>query len=228
VRVRYLHSDVETVERSEIIRDLRLGKFDVLVGINLLREGLDMPEVALVAILDADKEGFLRSENSLIQTIGRAARNLNGRAILYADRITGSMQRAMGETDRRRAQADRVQHAARHHAARHRQGVSDVMEGARSEVPGSDRKKRGQGAGARGAGPERPSTTNVSAAGADRAADQAGWRRRCSARPATSNSRLPPGCGTRSRSLKRAELGSVRNADRLGSGRVPSRVCLSR
>ena len=103
VRVRYLHADVETVERSEIIRDLRLGAFDALVGINLLREGLDMPEVALVAILDADKEGFLRSEQSLIQTIGRAARHLNGRAILYADRITGSMQRALAETDRRRA-----------------------------------------------------------------------------------------------------------------------------
>ena len=102
VRVRYLHADIETVERIEIIRDLRLGKFDVLVGINLLREGLDMPEVALVAILDADKEGFLRSDNSLIQTIGRAARNINGRAILYADRITGSMQRAIEETDRRR------------------------------------------------------------------------------------------------------------------------------
>ena len=103
VRVRYLHADVETVERSEIIRDLRLGAFDALVGINLLREGLDMPEVALVAILDADKEGFLRSEQSLIQTIGRAARHLHGRAILYADRITGSMQRALAETDRRRA-----------------------------------------------------------------------------------------------------------------------------
>ncbi|MCG2600553.1 MAG: excinuclease ABC subunit UvrB [Achromobacter sp.] len=103
VRVRYLHADVETVERSEIIRDLRLGAFDALVGINLLREGLDMPEVALVAILDADKEGFLRSEQSLIQTIGRAARNLHGRAILYADRITGSMERALAETDRRRA-----------------------------------------------------------------------------------------------------------------------------
>ena len=103
IRVRYLHSDIDTVERMEIIRDLRLGKFDVLVGINLLREGLDMPEVSLVAILDADKEGFLRSDRSLIQTIGRAARNLNGRAILYADRITGSMQRAIDETDRRRA-----------------------------------------------------------------------------------------------------------------------------
>lgn len=102
VRVRYLHSDIETVERVEIIRDLRLGEFDVLVGINLLREGLDIPEVSLVAILDADKEGFLRSERSLIQTIGRAARNLNGKAILYADRITNSMTLAMGETERRR------------------------------------------------------------------------------------------------------------------------------
>lgn len=102
IRVRYLHSDIDTVERVEIIRDLRLGMFDVLVGINLLREGLDIPEVSLVAILDADKEGFLRSERSLIQTIGRAARNLNGHAILYADRITDSMQRAMSETERRR------------------------------------------------------------------------------------------------------------------------------
>jgi excinuclease ABC subunit B len=102
IKVRYLHSDIDTVERVEIIRDLRLGEFDVLVGINLLREGLDMPEVSLVAILDADKEGFLRSERSLIQTIGRAARHINGRAILYADRVTDSMTRAIGETDRRR------------------------------------------------------------------------------------------------------------------------------
>ncbi len=106
VRVRYLHSDIDTVERVEIIRDLRLGVFDVLVGINLLREGLDIPEVSLVAILDADKEGFLRSERSLIQTIGRAARNLNGHAILYADRITDSMKRAMDETARRRAKQE--------------------------------------------------------------------------------------------------------------------------
>ena len=102
VRVRYLHSDIDTVERVEIIRDLRAGRFDVLVGINLLREGLDIPEVSLVAILDADKEGFLRSERSLIQTIGRAARNLNGRGILYADRMTDSMERALAETGRRR------------------------------------------------------------------------------------------------------------------------------
>jgi len=102
VRVRYLHSDIDTVERMEILRDLRLGEFDVLVGINLLREGLDMPEVSLVAILDADKEGFLRSDRSLIQTMGRAARNLHGKAILYADKITGSMKRALDETERRR------------------------------------------------------------------------------------------------------------------------------
>jgi excinuclease ABC subunit B len=102
VKVRYLHSEVDTVERVEIIRDLRLGEFDVLVGINLLREGLDLPEVSLVAILDADKEGFLRSERSLIQTIGRAARHINGSAILYADVMTDSMRRAIGETERRR------------------------------------------------------------------------------------------------------------------------------
>src|SRR5690606_2912149 len=102
VRVRYMHSDIDTLERIEIIRDLRLGAFDVLIGINLLREGLDIPECALVAILDADKEGFLRSETSLVQTIGRAARNVDGHVILYADKITGSMERAMAETDRRR------------------------------------------------------------------------------------------------------------------------------
>jgi excinuclease ABC subunit B len=102
IKVRYLHSDIDTVERVEILRDLRLGVFDVLIGINLLREGLDIPEVSLVAILDADKEGFLRSERSLIQTIGRAARNVNGTAILYADKMTESMRRAIGETERRR------------------------------------------------------------------------------------------------------------------------------
>ncbi|WEM43955.1 excinuclease ABC subunit UvrB [Photobacterium sp. DA100] len=128
VRVRYLHSDVDTVERVEIIRDLRLGEFDVLVGINLLREGLDMPEVSLVAILDADKEGFLRSERSLIQTIGRAARNLEGKAILYADRITGSMERAMNETNRRRDKqiAHNEQHGIVPKALDTK--VSDIME----------------------------------------------------------------------------------------------------
>ena len=143
VRVRYLHSDIETVERVEIIRDLRLGVFDVLVGINLLREGLDMPEVSLVAILDADKEGFLRSERSLIQTIGRAARNLNGRAILYADRITGSMERAIGETDRRREK--QVEHNKIHGITPVGvvKDVADIMEGAR--VPGSKGKRNAKG-----------------------------------------------------------------------------------
>ena len=121
VKVRYLHSDIDTVERVEILRDLRLGTFDVLVGINLLREGLDIPEVSLVAILDADKEGFLRSERSLIQTIGRAARNLNGKAILYADQMTDSMQRAIDETERRRARQIAHNAGRGHHAAQRRQ-----------------------------------------------------------------------------------------------------------
>ncbi len=147
VRVRYLHADIETVERVEIIRDLRLGRFDVLVGINLLREGLDMPEVALVAILDADKEGFLRSEGSLIQTMGRAARNVEGRAILYADTVTGSMQRAIAEIERRRAkQAEfNLQHGITPRSIV--KPVADIMEGARigSAARPSGRRARGEG-----------------------------------------------------------------------------------
>jgi len=141
VRVRYLHSDIDTVERVEIIRDLRLGEFDVLVGINLLREGLDMPEVSLVAIFDADKEGFLRSEQSLIQTIGRAARNLEGKAVLYADKITGSMQRAMDETERRREL--QVAHNKQHDITPKSivKGIADIMEGAYAAT-GKNRRDR--------------------------------------------------------------------------------------
>ncbi|HEY8554537.1 MAG TPA: excinuclease ABC subunit UvrB [Burkholderiales bacterium] len=140
IRVRYLHSDIDTVERTEIIRDLRLGEFDVLVGINLLREGLDMPEVSLVAVFDADKEGFLRSEGSLIQTIGRAARNVRGKAILYADTVTGSMQRAIDETNRRRAK--QIEYNEKHGIVPKTivKDVPDIMEGARA-VP----KARGRG-----------------------------------------------------------------------------------
>jgi excinuclease ABC subunit B len=145
VRVRYLHSDIETVERVEIIRDLRLGVFDVLVGINLLREGLDMPEVSLVAILDADKEGFLRSAGSLIQTIGRAARNVRGKAILYADTITRSMRAALDETARRRER--QLEHNATHGIVPTSivRQVMDVMEGARGDAAPGDKRGRGRG-----------------------------------------------------------------------------------
>ena len=142
IRVRYLHSDIDTVERVEIIRDLRLGEFDVLVGINLLREGLDMPEVSLVAILDADREGYLRSDSSLIQTIGRAARNVRGKAILYADRITGSMERAMAETERRRTK--QVEYNKTHGITPKtiQKRVADIMQGAHEESRKPGRRRR--------------------------------------------------------------------------------------
>src|SRR5262245_21891840 len=147
VRVRYLHSDIDTIERMEIIRDLRMGEFDVLVGINLLREGLDMPEVALVAILDADKEGFLRSGGSLIQTVGRAARNLHGRAIMYADQVTGSMERAIGETERRRNKQIEFneQHGITPKSIK--KSIADVMEGARAPAPGQAPRRKAEAEG---------------------------------------------------------------------------------
>jgi excinuclease ABC subunit B len=144
--VRYLHSEVDTIQRIEILRGLRLGDFDVLVGINLLREGLDLPEVSLVAILDADKEGFLRSETSLIQTIGRAARNVEGQVVMYADRVTPSMQRAISETNRRRGL--QVAHNAEHgiNPTTIRKAVTDILSMLRPEsgapVPGSDRRRQ--------------------------------------------------------------------------------------
>ena len=141
VKVRYLHSDVDTVERVEIIRDLRMGEFDVLVGINLLREGLDMPEVSLVAILDADKEGFLRSDRSLIQTVGRAARNLRGKAILYADKITGSMQRAIEETNRRRDKQLAFNEAHGITPRGIQKAVTDIMEGAYGAAPATSKQR---------------------------------------------------------------------------------------
>jgi excinuclease ABC subunit B len=145
VRVRYLHSDIDTLERMEIIRDLRLGEFDTLVGINLLREGLDMPEVSLVAILDADKEGFLRSERSLIQTIGRSARHINGRAILYADKMTGSMERAISETDRRRQKQEEYNKEHNITPQGIIKAVSDIMEGAHAPTPTRSNTRRGRG-----------------------------------------------------------------------------------
>ena len=146
VKVRYLHSDIDTVERMEIIRDLRLGEFDVLVGINLLREGLDLPEVSLVAILDADKEGFLRAEGSLIQTIGRAARNVRGKAILYADRETDSMKRALAETNRRRSK--QIEYNEEHGITPQtiRKNIADIMADAH-DTPGRKKTARRAAAG---------------------------------------------------------------------------------
>jgi excinuclease ABC subunit B len=143
VRARYLHSDIDTLERVQILRDLRLGEYDVLVGINLLREGLDLPEVSLVAILDADKEGFLRSQTSLIQTIGRAARNVEGQVVMYADNVTDSMQRAINETNRRRMRQRRFNEEHGIDPQTIRKRVSDILDLVQSgAAPAAERRAR--------------------------------------------------------------------------------------
>ena len=197
VRVRYLHSEVDTIQRIEILRDLRLGEFDVLVGINLLREGLDLPEVSLVAILDADKEGFLRSETSLIQTIGRAARNVDGQVIMYADKVTDSMQRAISETNRRRGLQEEYNAEHGIDPQTIRKAVTDILVDAAARrdarrCPGEDRRNAAR--------------RDQVRRRAGRAAPATSWpassrrsRRRCTRPPPTSASSTPPACATRSR-----------------------------
>lgn len=185
IRVRYMHADVETIERMELIRGLRLGEFDVLVGINLLREGLDIPEVSMVAILDADKEGFLRSETSLIQTIGRAARNADGLVVLYADTITPSMRRAMDETERRRQIQDDYNKAHGIIPQTIRKDVREIMK--------FRRRTRNPPAAA-------ASASSPSASGTKRSESS---KSRCRRRAVCSNSSTPPSCATVSSSCAR-------------------------
>ena len=189
-KVRYLHSEIDTLERIQIIRDLRLGEYDVLVGVNLLREGLDLPEVSLVAILDADKEGFLRGETSLIQTIGRAARNIEGKVLMYADKETDAMRAALGETDRRRAiqLAYNEEHGIT--AATIVKGISDIAEFLQSEskLPGKGGKRAGARRRARSRRCRCPSSSRRSSSS----------RRRCSPPPRSCASSTRRACATRS------------------------------
>ena len=190
VKVQYLHSEVDTLERVAILRDLRLGVFDVLVGINLLREGIDLPEVTLVAILDADKEGFLRSAWSLIQMIGRAARNIGGEVVMYADRVTESMQVAIDETNRRRAiqVAYNTEHGIEPTTIV--KGIHDINERLRSVAESTIVYTSERGASGR-------ASTRRTARRSRRSS--CGWRRRCARRPRSSSSSAPPRCATRSR-----------------------------
>ena len=198
MRVRYLHSEVDTLERVELLRQLRLGEYDVLVGINLLREGLDLPEVSLVAILDADKEGFLRSATSLIQMIGRAARNVEGQVIMYADQVTDSMKHAISETNRRRKiQLDyNAEHGIDPQTIRKK--VTDILEMVRLRDDGDAPDRRAAGGGEDRGAAVRCSPTCT----ACRPRSWAGWsrpcRRRCTRRRRTCASRRRRGCGTRS------------------------------
>ena len=185
-RVRYLHSEIDTLERIQIIRELRLGEYDVLVGVNLLREGLDLPEVSLVAILDADKEGFLRGETSLIQTIGRAARNVEGKVLMYADKETAAMQAAISETDRRRDDPAGLQRGARDHPGDDRQG--DLRHRRVPPCPIPRFPSRGAGASGR----------RRDAAGGDRADDRRAGGGDARPPPRTCASSMRPSCATRS------------------------------
>ena len=187
VKARYLHSEIDTLERIQIIRELRLGEYDVLVGVNLLREGLDLPEVSLVAILDADKEGFLRGKTALIQTIGRAARNINGKVLMYADKMTEAIKGALEETNRRRAIAARVQRGARDHAGVDQKGVSDIAEFLSLESPTR---------------PVAPPPGRGEVEGMSRRRSRSSSsrsRRRCSPPPRSCASSTRPSCETRSR-----------------------------
>ena len=210
VRVRYLHSEVDTLRRVELLRHLRLGEFDVLVGINLLREGLDLPEVSLVAILDADKEGFLRSGTSLIQTIGRAARNVSGEVHMYADKVTDSMRHAIDETERRRAKQVAYNEANGIDPQPLRKKIADILDQVYREADDTSARRRvgsqrlaGQAGGGR-AGRARPAPGS-SPVGTRRTCPVPSWptscsscRTRCWPRPGTCSSSSPPGCVTRS------------------------------
>ena len=209
IRVRYMHSDIDTLERIEIIRDLRLGAFDVLIGINLLREGLDIPECALVAILDADKEGFLRSETSLIQTIGRAARNVDGKVILYADHVTGSMERAMAETDRRREKQRPTTRrtASRRRASRRTSPTSCPRSMSRITSPSM---------------PASPRTAPRSSVTISSASSPT-WKSACARPPPISNSRKPRACATRSSGWASRARGDGRSLGARSDGRAAPR-----